>query len=219
MSLKSLFLELLFPSFCLNCQRLGPVICQNCYSDLQFYFLQNKLEIVSQNFPTIYFDQLQVMAKFNGSLNKMIKGLKYHSSRNLAQFIAQMLWQHLSIPEADLITFIPLHHDKLRRRGFNQGREIAIYLGKIARLKVRNLLEKTTNTQSQASIKNQEARINRMKNLFVIRKKYQNLIKDKKIIILDDVVTTGATLNAVSQILKNHGAKKVFGLIAASKME
>ena len=159
------------------------------------------------------------MAKFSGSLMKLLKALKYHDSKNIAPFLAKMLWQHLSISPADLISFIPLHRSKLRLRGYNQGQEIALELGKIMQIPVKNLLEKKENTKAQAQIKNQQERLQRMQGLFQVRAKTQDLIKNKRIILIDDVLTTGATLNAVSQTLKEAHVKSVVGLIVASKME
>jgi len=212
-------LELLFPSFCLNCQKLGPILCQNCYHDLNFYFTQNKIQEISPNFEKVYFDQLQIMAKFEGSLAQLLKALKYQSSKNVAPFLAQMLYRHLLVPQADLITFVPLHPHKLKMRGYNQCQEIALELGKIVNIPVKNLLQKKQNTSAQAQVKKQKIRLQRMQGLFQIRERYKTLVIDKRIIVIDDVLTTGATLNAVSQALKNASVKEICGLIVASKME
>ena len=219
MRLKNLLLDLFFPSFCLHCQKLGYLLCENCYHGLEFYFLQNKLEEITPHFETAYLDQLQIIARFNFTLQKLVKALKYKNSKNVAPFLAKMLWRHLLIPEADLITFVPLHPRKLKLRGYNQCQEIALELAKLSNIPAKNLLEKKINNQAQAQIKNQAERLERMANLFAVREKYQNFVKEKKIILLDDILTTGATLNAASQALKKAGAKKVFGLIIGSKME
>jgi len=219
LQIKNFLLELFFPEFCLNCQRLGPSLCENCYHDLQFYSSQNKISEVKTHFREIYFDDLLIMAKFTGSLMKLLKALKYHDSKNLAPFLAKMLWRHLIIPPADLISFIPLHARKLHLRGYNQGQEIALELGKILQIPVKNLLEKKENTKAQAQIKNQQKRLQRMQGSFQVRTKYLSLVKDKRIILIDDVLTTGATLNAVSQTLKEAHAKTIIGLIISSKIE
>jgi len=159
------------------------------------------------------------MAKFEGALTKLIKALKYKSSKNIAPLLANLLWRHLIIPPADIITFIPLHPHKLRVRGYNQCQEIALELGKISGISVKNLLEKTNNNKSQASVGSQRERLQRMQNIFKVRSKYHQLIRGKTIILIDDILTTGSTLNAASQTLKNCKAKTIFGLIVASKME
>ncbi len=219
MKIKDFVLELFFPSFCLNCQKLGPLLCQDCYNDLKFYFSQNKIQEIESNLKVIYFNGLQIMAKFEGSLAKLIKALKYQDSKNIASLLSRMLWRHLIVPQADLITFIPLHPYKLRTRGYNQCQEIALEFGKLSNIPVKNLLERTKNSLAQAKIKNQQERLQRMQNIFQIRNKYKDLIKNKTIILIDDVLTTGATLNAASKTLKDSGTKAIFGLIIASKNE
>lgn len=219
LKIKDFLLELFFPSFCLNCQKLGPLLCENCYHDLKFYFSQNKIEEIESHFEKVYFDNLQIMARFEGSLAKLLKTLKYQNSKNIASILGKMFWRHLTIPSADMITFIPLHPYKLRLRGYNQCQEIALELSKICNIPIKNLLEKTNNNKSQASITNQQERLLRMKNIFEVRRKYKQLVRDKTIILIDDILTTGSTLNAASQTLKNCGAKTIFGLIVASKME
>lgn len=212
-------MELFFPSFCLHCQKLGPLLCEDCYHALQFYFSQNKIQEIQAHFQKLYFDDLLIMAKFTSSLMKLLKALKYHDSKNLAPFLAKMLWQHLLIPKYDLISFIPLHRNKLRLRGYNQSQEIAVELGRILQIPVINLLEKKENTKAQAQIKDQQQRLQRMQGLFQVREKYKSLVENKRIILIDDVLTTGATLNAASQVLKEARAKIIIGLVAASKME
>ena len=128
-----------------------------------------------------------------------------------------MLYQHLLIPPADLITYIPLHKRKLRMRGFNQCQLIAQELSLLTGIEEKNTLEKIKNSKAQASVKNQNERIERMKNVFKIRKNYENFVKNKKVILLDDVFTTGATVNAAAEVLKNVGASEIIVLTLTSK--
>ncbi len=219
MTIRELVYQLIFPDFCLNCHRLGPSLCQNCYHQLKFYFDQHQIQTIKSNFKEIYFDELQIMANFSGGLAKLIKALKYQHGKNLAPFMAKMLYRHLNIRKVDLITFVPLHPLKLRTRGYNQGQEIAFTLSKLLQTPHKNLLAKNINNQAQAKIKDQKERLMRIKNVFIIRKKYTGLIKNKTIILLDDVITTGATINEASKILKSSGAKQVIVIILASKMD
>ncbi len=219
MQIKNFFLELFFPEFCLNCGKLGPPLCANCYNDLKFYFIANQKDEMKKNLNKIYFDNLQIMANFSGCLAKLIKAIKYENGRNIAYFLAKMLYRHQIIPQVDMITFIPLHPYKLRSRGYNQGQIIAFELGRITNLPVKNLLFKKENTLAQATIKNQEERLARMQNLFTVQEKYKQLIQNKKILLLDDIVTTGATINSASQVLKVAQVKQIFAIALGSKME
>jgi ComF family protein len=219
LSIRDFFLELIFPEFCLNCQKLGPSLCANCYHGLNFYFQGQKPNIVEENKEQVYFDQLQIMAQFRGPLQKLIKALKYQNAKNIAPLLAKMLHRHLKIPSADMLTFIPLHPKKLRWRGYNQCQEIALTLGEISKIPVQNLLIKTINNQAQAQIKEQKTRQERMRGVFAIPTQNLPIIKNKHIMILDDVLTTGATVNEASRLLKLFGARKVDVIVLASKMD
>jgi len=218
-SIGDFLLELIFPEFCLNCQRLGPSLCANCYHGLNFYFQGQEPNILEENPDQVYFDQLQIMAQFKGPLQKLIKNLKYQSAKNTAPLLAKMLERHIQIPQAEILTFIPLHPQKLKWRDYNQCQEIAMTLGKISKIPVQNLLIKTVNNQAQAQIKTQKTRKERMKGVFAIPPQNIPLIKNKHILILDDVLTTGATINEASRLLKKAGAKRVNAIVLASKMD
>lgn len=219
LGIREFLIELIFPEFCLNCQRLGPYLCANCYHGLNFYFPSQKPNILEKEKTQIYFDQLQIMAQFKGPLQKLIKNLKYQNAKNTASLLAKMLYRHLNIPTTDLITFIPIHHQKIKWRGYNQCQEIALSLGKISKIPVQNLLIKEINNQAQAQIKNQKTRQERMKNVFSISAENLPFIKGKNILLMDDVLTTGATINEASRLLKLAGAKKVDAIVLASKMD
>lgn len=219
LSVRDFILELIFPEFCLNCQRLGPSLCANCYHGLNFYFQGQKQNILEENPDQIYFDQLQIMAQFRGPLKKLIKNLKYQNAKNIAPLLAKMLQRHLQIPHAEILTFVPLHPKKLKWRGYNQCQEIATTLGEISKIPVQNLLIKIVNNQAQAQIKEQKTRKERMRGVFIIPPQNLPIIKNKHILILDDVLTTGATLNEASRLLKLAGARKVDAIVLASKMD
>ena len=218
MRLRDLVLELLWPSFCQHCQRLGPLLCADCCHSLDFYFGQYFLQEMQKRLSEVYLDQVLVMARLNGGLAKLIKNLKYHDAHNLAPFIALLLYHHLLIPEADCLTFIPLHPRKLRNRGYNQCQEIAMTLGKLLGLPVLNLLERPKYLSAQAKIKSQQTRIKRLEGAFTLAADAKEKISGQKILLLDDVLTTGATLNQAARVLKLAGAKSITGLVVASKL-
>lgn len=210
--IKEFLLDLIFPAYCVNCHRLGNFLCEDCYHGLEFYW-----ENLRSNLENEYFDQLLVMAKMDKLMGKLIKQMKYQSAANIAPFLGKILYQHLLIPPADLITYIPLHKRKLRMRGFNQCKLIAQELSRLTGIEEKNTLERVKNSKAQASVKNQHERIERMKNVFKIRKNYENFVKNKKVILLDDVFTTGATVNAAAEVLKNAGASEIIVLTLTSR--
>lgn len=172
---------------------------------------------MDEKFETVYPDQVIIMARLSFGLAKLIKNLKYHNARNSAPFLAQLIYRHLIIPEADLLTFVPLHPHKFRDRGYNQCEEIAITLAPILKLPLLPVLERKRHLASQAKVRDQKERLNRLKNVFIVRENYREIILNKRVLLLDDVFTTGATLNEISRILKEAGASQIIGLTLASK--
>lgn len=90
-------------------------------------------------------------------------------------------------------------------------------MSRLTGIEEKNTLERVKNSKAQASVKNQHERIERMKNVFKIRKNYENFVKNKKVILLDDVFTTGATVNAAAEVLKNAGASEIIVLTLTSR--
>ncbi len=116
------------------------------------------------------------------------------------------------INNCDIICAVPLHKKRLRQRKFNQAALIAKFLD---RKKFNpDLLWRLVNTVSQVKLKREERERN-LKKAFLVNKKYRNSIKDKTILLIDDVATTGATINNCAKALKKAGAKKVVVLTIA----
>ena len=106
---------------------------------------------------------------------------------------------------------VPLHFKKLQERRFNQSLLICLELMNLLNNKpklVRDLIFRVKNTKIQAKLRGQE-RLSNVKKAFIVNKKYRNLIKDKTIFLLDDIITTGATVENCAKILKKKGAKRV----------
>jgi len=119
----------------------------------------------------------------------------------------------LDVGHCDLIiTFVPLHWHRQAQRGYNQAEILAQKIGENLDIEVCDLLVKKQSTRRQAELTGS----NRRKNLSGVFKTKTNIdIKNKKIIIVDDVTTTGSTLNECAAVLKHAGAKEVWGLVVA----
>ena len=195
------------------------MLCKACYQLVEFYWQADRLWQVQNNFPTIYFDQLWVMAKFKSPLSNLIKALKYHSHSRAGQFFGQMLYFHLNLnwSNYDLITFIPIHLQKKKLRGYNQAAIIASELALWNGLTVSNLLERRKNTRAQARVKSKTERLARLEGIFRLKQEFRSKIKGKKILLIDDVITTGATVNGASRVLKAADATQITVLTVASK--
>lgn len=121
---------------------------------------------------------------------------------------------HRFITEKTMLVPIPLHKSKLRGRGYNQAEVLSRGLGKKFGLPTKNLLQRIKNTPSQFKL-SREDRISNVKSAFRLKEGKQTEVTHKTVFLVDDVLTSGATLAEAARTLKREGAKAVFGLALA----
>jgi len=114
--------------------------------------------------------------------------------------------------KSTIIVPIPLHSDKLKERGYNQSLELANVVGNSLNIPVREVLLKTRNVDMRTL--NWEERNEAVKGLYSLRNNAINEIQNQKILIIDDVVTTGFTVSECASLLKDAGAISVNVLVA-----
>ncbi|MCM8761068.1 MAG: hypothetical protein NC938_05160 [Candidatus Omnitrophica bacterium] len=107
-----------------------------------------------------------------------------------------------------MITFVPLHSKKLHERSFNQSEILALKIARACNLPAHSCLEKTSHTKNQNDLTRQE-RLKNLTDAFRIKASSAHLVRGRRILLIDDVMTTGATLNECSRVLKNGGALEV----------
>lgn len=156
---------------------------------------------------------------YEGVVKELIHTFKYGNRRLLAglltDLIAGLIKDDPSIAEgADLITFVPLHRSRIRDRGFNQSELIARRLSAILGLDAVGCLEKVRRTPNQNQLSRSE-RLDNLKEAFKPIGAVSELFSGKVILLVDDVMTTGATLEECSRTLLDAGAREVRCLTAA----
>lgn len=144
-------------------------------------------------------------------VQKLIHTLKYDGIFNLGielgTEIAKSITQFSIFKDVNLITYVPLHKAKLRERGYNQSKFIAEGISSFLKLELAiENLHRTRNTKSQTSLNSLQRKIN-VECAFVAD---QIIFKNKIVLLCDDVLTTGATLNECAKAIMKSGAKKVF---------
>ena len=186
--------DLLNDSLCEKCgDRVAETVavCDNC----------KKLEY--------HFDQNRSYAYYNEVTASVVKGLKYNKKKYFARHIAEMMCEIKDFfDDVDMISYVPISNKRRKERGFNQAEEIAKELGKLLKLPVENLLVKVENKKHQAELSQQE----RLKNLigsFVVCDDSKQKIKNKVVLIVDDVFTTGATLSECAKVLERVATCKI----------
>jgi ComF family protein len=154
---------------------------------------------------------------YDDASRSLILGFKHGDKMHLVQNFAPWLQSagREFLPKADALVSVPLLHSRLRARRYNQAAILAKGLERIAGIKsYPDVLIRTRATPSQGHLSTDERHKN-VRKAFALKEKYKALIKGKTLILIDDVYTTGATVNECTKILKSSGAKAVHILTLA----
>jgi ComF family protein len=147
--------------------------------------------------------------------DKLIYHFKYKRKTRLAHLLARamsglVLSDHI-LATADIITSVPLYWWKRLRRGYDQASLLARVMSHETHIEQHSTLKRVRNTRTQTRL-NDEQRQQNVRNAFILR---ANGIEGKKVILVDDVLTTGATMNECARVLKEAGAAAVYSCVAA----
>lgn len=223
--MPNFLLSVLFPKFCLNCNKLSNYLCPNCQKKLKPIKIQHCPICQYQSINGQTHLHCQNPYSLNGAfsifyyqppLKKVIKKLKYQYFSDLAPFLVK-----LSLPfippffkKFDFLIPIPLFPNRFKNRGFNQAlllsKNFSLYL-KVPTSQ--NILKKTKPTLPQADLKKASLRRKNILNSF--RSQNAKKIKNRSLLLIDDVTTSYSTLNEAARTLKEKGAKKVWALTIA----
>jgi ComF family protein len=223
--LKRIALDLLFPQWCVGCGREGDYICEHCRQSLSSILPPvcpqcGKPQSDSRLCPTCdsenpVIDGICSPFLFDGVIRQAIHELKYHNLRALALPMAGLLYEYyLAYPvPGEVLVPVPLHRKRLRERGYNQSALLARQLGKLTGMPViEDCLIRKQHTPPQARTANIEERRQNVVNAFSCS---NGKLWGKQVILIDDVTTSGTTLNAGAKTLKESGAASVWGLVMA----
>ena len=215
-------LSIVFPAKCILCKKAGVDLCLECLREAP----SAERESAEWIFPL--YDYRSPVIK------KSLWLLKYKGKRRLANVFAEILYEkileelsELSVMEnftEPILIPIPLSPKRYRERGYNQAELICEEIIKVNNLRhgvdaklnfslEKNVLIKPKDTEHQARIKDRLTRLKNMTGSFAV--KNAELIKNKNIILIDDILTTGATLSEAKKVLKQSGAKKVIAFTVA----
>ena len=214
-------LNLLLPHHCFGCQERGTVLCERCANERE---LADPLDNLNTHAPFAYRDPV---------IRRMIWALKYRGGQTIGMALGGRLYDYLleelaGASEFDgndpnfLIIPIPLTRARTRERGFNQA--VTIARGLVRRNLARrngtsnfiiaeNILRRTRDTGSQTVIKARAKRLANMRHAFAVIDPV--IVRGKQIIVVDDVITTGGTMNDARRALEAAGAKIVLAVAVA----
>lgn len=224
-------LDFFFPKFCLNCKKPGHYICSECLSKVE---KANPICIVCKRFSpkgqthlscrnNSYLDSFFAAYCYQGVIRKAILALKYRFAYDISKEIAVLFFANfaLLLPKTALLVPIPLHPKREHWRGFNQADILARQIAKLGNWQYKkDLLMRTLNNPQQARLTKKE-RLRNTCGIFAVNDEALRVIlseaegSSSRIILFDDVCTTGATLNEAAKALKKAGVKRVWGMSIA----
>lgn len=185
----------------------GP-LCKRCTSHIKF--CSDEFTIIKDNKKMIY----NSVAYYNGEIKELIIRLKYKNDFVCGEVLGE--YMNIYIRERnikfDIITFIPMTHKAKRKRGYNQSEFLARYIAQRNNVPCKLCLEKVEQSEDQIGL-NTAMRWENLKDCFNIKEGID--IKNKRVLLIDDVITTGATLFYCSEQLEKAGAKDIIVLTAA----
>lgn len=218
-------LDLVFPARCVGCGNSGAFLCDNCSVSLSpaapprcprcWRPGPDAGPCLHCQFASPAFDGLRAAFVYTGTARELVHALKYRGTTALATPMASLLAEAVGRYglAADLVVPVPLSGLRRRTRGFNQAEALARALGSELRLPVRpRAVERRRHTPPQARSADVEERRRNVAGAFVSR---EPSIVGQRVLLVDDVTTTGATLAACAGALKEAGAGSVWGLAFA----
>jgi ComF family protein len=154
----------------------------------------------------------RAIGEYDGPLRAILHALKYGKRQSLARPMARLMVAAASAGDlldgVDLVVPVPLHRRRRRARGFNQAEELARHLG----LQWKDVLRRTRATPSQTDLPAAQRQAN-VRDAFALRRRHD--VDGLTVLLVDDVSTTGATLDACASVLQRAGAREVRALTAA----
>ncbi len=234
--IKTILLDLFFPPRCASCQGVGFWLCPRCRAEIALIrpplcllcgrpiaekvpgaALPPELCSSCRSAP-LQIDGIRSAAYFEGPLREAIHRFKYRELSALALPLGEVLsegWR-VNRPPGEVIVPVPLHPKRLRERGYNQAALLAKELGKKIGLPVvGNLLVRVRETLPQTNLKGRE----RKENVRDAFRCHGHELKGKCVLLIDDVCTTGATLEACSLALRGSAVRSVWALSLARPRE
>jgi len=226
--LKRIALDLLFPQWCVGCGRQGDYICRSCRQSLLPITPPvcprcGRPQPISGLCPgcasrPAEIDGIRSPFIFDGVMRQAIHELKYRNLRALAAPLAGLLHDYLidnPVP-GEVLVPVPLHRRRWRERGYNQSGLLSRELGRLTGLLV---VDDCLVRQKQAPPQARTASVSeRQSNVVGAFACCDGRLRDKQVLLLDDVATSGATLDACAGALKSAGAASVWGLVMAEEI-
>lgn len=224
--LKENLINLFFPEKCVICSKQGAFLCPNCFAKLTLIETQTcprcnristKGRLCPRCRPKVALSGVVSWSYFKDqNIKDLIHAYKYEKLSAMAPLLAEQLINLINKNQLkfDLIAFVPLSRKRLAWRGFNQAELLALEISTKTGKAVVTNLKKNNDTKTQVGL----AKKQREKNLSsAFELSNGEKLVGKRILLVDDVITTGTTLNEVAKVLRRAGAREVWAIVLAKE--
>lgn len=214
-------LELLFPRRCILCRRLLPreqsILCADCCSSTQEYPLQAWNSGRKGKNSGQFLDSFAAVWYYDGDVRRSLHRFKFHGAAHLAPkyaFLMAQLLRQWGPEEFDILTWVPVSRRRRYRRGYDQCELLARAMSRELGIPCQRTLYKHRHTPPQSGLSGFEAREANVLGAFQICGGTD--LQGKRVVLVDDIRTTGATLNECARVLLTAGAKEVHAVAVAA---
>lgn len=225
---------IIYPNRCMGCDEIlsigeGKWLCEKCMPQFEIkeykrcsicgriIYHNGKCRVC--NSEKIYFDKGYSLFEYKNSVRNAVRQFKYKSMKSYGKYLGNLMSDYaVSIisMKFDYVTAVPLHRKRLKSRGYNQAEILAKTVAKELNAEYKDIIVRHINTKPQNNLGKAERQKN-IKNAFSLNKDVS--VKDKTILLIDDIFTTGSTINECSKVLKKNKAARVEFLTLSCRSE
>lgn len=210
-------LNMIYPNVCGICENINKnSLCDECKIKIEKEVIAKIDNYINDNSKS--FTKHAYIFKYKGKIRSLLINYKFNNKPYLYKTFCDVILNNSNIVrfirKYDIIIPVPIHKKRFNSRGYNQSELLAKEISKKLGINFKNnILIKAKNNNAQSSL-NRIERFSNVKDVYKI--KNINFVKEKKILVIDDIYTTGNTVNECSKILKDNGAKEI-GILTISK--
>ncbi len=217
-------IDFVYPKICVGCKEIGSFLCKDC---------MERLDTIDQICPECgegspmgwTHPRCDSPSGMNGLIaifeykepimRAVVDGIKYGFNKDLAGIVLRDFRFETGIV-FDLLVPVPLYYYRENWRGFNQAELLGQVIGsQMPGVKIERVLRRNKNTKQQVLMKTREEREENIKGVFSVGKEWSGRLKAKKVLLVDDVFTSGADMRECTKVLKKAGVEIVWGLALA----
>ena len=212
-------INLIFPPKCIFCRKLLDVtaemeICNDCFRQIHLFSENSRVKNTSS-----FCDEIVCVSEYSGIIKEALKRYKFNGKPSYCRAFSKLLIKKVKIMtncrKFDIIVSVPLHKSRETVRGYNQALLISKIVSKATGIREESgVLKRVRETSAQSLISSRHGRLNNIKDAFKVTQPHK--LAGKSIILIDDILTTGHTVDECSRALKEAGALWVTAAVIAS---